>query len=164
MDCVKFIVIAIGIGLLVCVWRVLNWVWFRPKKLEKLLKEQGLKGNAYRILYGDTKQLSGRIKEANSKCMSLYDDNIAPRLVPFFLDTINKYGMFSFISHTQLFGVHSILPRPDMFMLLLLSRRKSCFKIFICSSLCYLYLVNLSTIHFANIRSLVGVKLQKYFR
>lgn len=84
---------AIIITLVVCIWRVLNWVWFRPKKLEKLLRKQGLKGNSYKILYGDMKELSGMIKEANSKPMNLSDD-IAPRLVPFFLDTIKKYGMF----------------------------------------------------------------------
>lgn len=90
---VKVSCAAIVITLLVCLWRVLNWVWFRPKKLEKLLRKQGLKGNSYRILYGDMKELSGMIKEANSKPMNLSDD-IAPRLVPFFLDTIKKYGMF----------------------------------------------------------------------
>ncbi|OIT30689.1 PREDICTED: cytochrome P450 CYP72A219-like [Nicotiana attenuata] len=87
---------AIIVTVVVCVWRVLNWVWFRPKKLEKLLRKQGLKGNSYRILYGDMKELSGMIKEANSKPMNLSDD-IAPRLVPFFLDTIKKYGKKSFV-------------------------------------------------------------------
>ncbi|KAL3333094.1 hypothetical protein AABB24_033256 [Solanum stoloniferum] len=101
MDCVQFIVkascSAIAITLLLCLWRVLNWIWFRPKKLEKLLKEQGVKGNSYSILYGDTKELSLRIKEVTSKCMSLYDDDIAQRSMPFFLDTIKKYGKKSFI-------------------------------------------------------------------
>ncbi|TMW88058.1 hypothetical protein EJD97_019086 [Solanum chilense] len=95
MDCVQFIVKAscsvIAITLLLCIWSVLNWIWFRPKKLEKLLKEQGVKGNSYSILYGDTKELSLRIKEVTSKSMSVYDDDIAPRSLPFFLDTIKKY-------------------------------------------------------------------------
>lgn len=98
MDYVQFIVKAscsvIAITLLLCIWSVLNWIWFRPKKLEKLLKEQGVKGNSYSILYGDTKELSLRIKEVTSKSMSVYDDDIAPRSLPFFLDTIKKYGMY----------------------------------------------------------------------
>ncbi|KAJ8532325.1 hypothetical protein K7X08_012248 [Anisodus acutangulus] len=77
--------------------RVLNWVWFTPKKLEKLLREQGVKGNSYRILYGDTKDLSAMIKEATSKPLSLSDDDVAPRMMPFFLETIKKYGKKSFI-------------------------------------------------------------------
>ncbi|XP_047271405.1 cytochrome P450 72A397-like [Capsicum annuum] len=101
MDCGQFIVISSCVTiitvLLVCLWRVLNWVWFRPKKLEKSLRQQGLKGNSYRILYGDTKDLSGMIKEAMSKPMNLSDDNIASRLVPFFLEIIKKYGKKSFI-------------------------------------------------------------------
>ncbi|KAH7512766.1 hypothetical protein FEM48_Zijuj12G0125100 [Ziziphus jujuba var. spinosa] len=27
-------------------WRVLNWVWFRPKRLERFLRQQGLSGNS----------------------------------------------------------------------------------------------------------------------
>ncbi|KAM3301983.1 hypothetical protein P3S67_016485 [Capsicum chacoense] len=101
MESVQFIVISTCVTivsvLLVCLWRVMNWVRFRPKKLEKLLRQQGLMGNSYRILYGDTKDLSGMVKEAMSKPMSIYDDNIAPRLVPFFLETIKKHGKKSFI-------------------------------------------------------------------
>lgn len=82
--------------LLVCLWRVLNWVWFHPKKLEKLLRKQGLKGNSYRVLYGDMKDLSRMIKETRSKPMNLSDhDDVAPRIVPFFLEIIKKYGRFS---------------------------------------------------------------------
>ncbi|MCD9560356.1 hypothetical protein HAX54_018978 [Datura stramonium] len=88
---------AIVITLFMCLWKVLNWVWFRPKKLEKLLRKQGLKGNSYRILYGDMKDLSGMIKEANSKPMNLSDHDLAPRMVPFFIETIKKYGMNPFI-------------------------------------------------------------------
>ncbi|PHT43616.1 Secologanin synthase [Capsicum baccatum] len=86
----------------------MNWVRFRPKKLEKLLRQQGLMGNSYRILYGDTKDLPGMVKEAMSKPMSLYDDNIAPRLVPFFLETIKKHGKKSFIW---------LGPRPQVFIM-----------------------------------------------
>ncbi|KAM3395740.1 hypothetical protein P3S68_004746 [Capsicum galapagoense] len=95
MDSVQFIVISYCVTivtvLLVCLWRLLNWVWFRPKKLEKLLRQQGLKGNSYGILYGDAKDLPGMVKEAMSKRMNLSDDNIAQRLVPFFLEIIKKY-------------------------------------------------------------------------
>ncbi|KAK1393365.1 hypothetical protein POM88_012421 [Heracleum sosnowskyi] len=31
-------------------WRVLNWVWLRPKNFEKHLRKQGFNGNSYRIL------------------------------------------------------------------------------------------------------------------
>ncbi|PHT44227.1 Cytochrome [Capsicum baccatum] len=63
-----------------------------PKKLKKLLKNQGLKENSYRILYGDMKELSGMTKEATSKPMNLSDHYIVPRMFPFFLEIIKKYA------------------------------------------------------------------------
>ncbi|XP_059282111.1 cytochrome P450 CYP72A219-like [Lycium ferocissimum] len=105
---VKVCCAAIAITLFVCLWRVLNWVWFRPKKLEKFLRKQGLKGNSYRVLYGDMKDQSGMIKEATAKPMNLSDDDVAPRMVPFLLETIKKYGKKSFIW----FG-----PRPQVLIM-----------------------------------------------
>lgn len=64
MDSIQIIVIAIS--LFVCLWRVVNWIWFKPKKLEKLLREQGLKGNSYRILYGDTKEFFQTLRIAGA--------------------------------------------------------------------------------------------------
>ncbi|CAN4103189.1 unnamed protein product [Withania somnifera] len=43
--------------LLLYTWKVLNWAWFRPKKLEKYLRQSGLNGNPYKLLYGDLKEL-----------------------------------------------------------------------------------------------------------
>ncbi|PHU12693.1 11-oxo-beta-amyrin 30-oxidase [Capsicum chinense] len=101
MDKIQIIVTvcraAIAIALFVCLWKVLNWIWFRPKKLEKLLRKQGLKGNSYRILYGDMKDSSRMSEEAYSKPMNLSDDDVRPRMLPFFLETIKKYGKKSFI-------------------------------------------------------------------
>ena len=79
--------------LLVYTWRVLNWAWFRPKKLENFLRQRGLKGNPYKLLYGDLNELTKSIVEAKSKPINFSDD-ITQRLIPFFLDSINKNGMF----------------------------------------------------------------------
>ncbi|GAY66724.1 hypothetical protein CUMW_251090 [Citrus unshiu] len=29
-------------------WMLLNWVWLKPKKLEKFLRKQGFSGNSYK--------------------------------------------------------------------------------------------------------------------
>jgi len=79
--------------LLVYTWRVLNWAWFRPKKLENILRQRGLKGNPYKLLYGDLNEFTKSIVEAKSKPINFSDD-IAQRLIPFFLNSINKNGMF----------------------------------------------------------------------
>lgn len=78
--------------LLTYTWRTLNWAYFTPKKLEKSLKKQGLKGNSYRLFYGDLKDMSKTIEEATSKPISLEDD-IKPRVIPFILKTVQKYGI-----------------------------------------------------------------------
>ncbi|XP_027127468.1 cytochrome P450 CYP72A219-like [Coffea arabica] len=83
-------------AILVVAWRVLNWVWLRPKKLEKRLKEQGLKGNPYRLLYGDFKEISTLIREAQSKPINLSDD-ILPRILPALPDALKKYGKSTYV-------------------------------------------------------------------
>jgi len=86
------IVIA-AILLVIYTWKVLNWAWFRPKKLEKYLRKSGLKGNPYKLLYGDLKELTKSVIEAKSKPINFSDD-VLQRLIPFFCDSINKNGMF----------------------------------------------------------------------
>ncbi|XP_048442639.1 cytochrome P450 CYP72A219 [Pyrus x bretschneideri] len=79
-----------------CAWRVLNWVWLRPKKLEKCLRQQGLAGNSYRLWSGDLKEISMMLKEAVSKPMSLSHDT-APRVLPYAHQSVSTYGKNSFI-------------------------------------------------------------------
>ncbi|KAH7512763.1 hypothetical protein FEM48_Zijuj12G0124800 [Ziziphus jujuba var. spinosa] len=77
--------VAVYVGLVSIVialaWRVLNWVWFGPKRLERFLRQQGLSGNSYRFLFGDLKESSMMTKEAKSKPMNLSHD-ITPRVLP----------------------------------------------------------------------------------
>ncbi|MCD7469252.1 hypothetical protein HAX54_008123 [Datura stramonium] len=86
----------VAILLVYFTWRVLNWVWFRPKKLEKCLKQNGLKGNPYKFPSGDMKELRNKLKEARSKPMN-FSDGILQRIVPLFHDAINKNGKSSFV-------------------------------------------------------------------
>ncbi|AET00725.1 putative 11-oxo-beta-amyrin 30-oxidase [Medicago truncatula] len=87
------IIVTVG---LIWAWRILNWLWLRPKKLEKLLREQGLQGNPYRILYGDIKDLLKMEKEARSKSMNLTDD-IMPRVIPYIQHNVKIHGKNSFM-------------------------------------------------------------------
>ncbi|RVW66300.1 Cytochrome P450 72C1 [Vitis vinifera] len=52
--------VAISFGFLTvlisCLWRLLNWGWLRPKRLERCLREQGLAGNSYRLYMGTSKR------------------------------------------------------------------------------------------------------------
>ncbi|XP_015159264.1 cytochrome P450 CYP72A219-like [Solanum tuberosum] len=78
-------------------WRILNYVWFKPKKLEKQLRQQGFKGNSYKLLYGDMKEMKKMIEEATSKPIDFSHDLIWPRINPFIHKTITNYGKNCFV-------------------------------------------------------------------
>jgi len=92
---------------LIWAWKILNWLWLKPKKLEKFLREQGLKGNSYRLLVGDIRDLLKMRKEATSKPMNLSDD-IAPRVFSYFHHSVAKYGMSLLVC--IIFDYYSIFP------------------------------------------------------
>ncbi|KAL3509070.1 hypothetical protein ACH5RR_028471 [Cinchona calisaya] len=77
-------------------WKLFNWVWLKPKRLEKLLREQGFNGNPYRLVFGDLKDIRAFLKEAHSKPINLSDD-VVPRIIPQFHNVIKKYGRKTYI-------------------------------------------------------------------
>ncbi|KAG5055990.1 hypothetical protein JHK85_008500 [Glycine max] len=92
-SCVCLVVILILA--LTLAWRVLNWLWLRPKRLERLLREQGLQGNPYRLLVGDLKEIMNMQKEVTSKPMNLSHD-IVPRVFSFLQHTLNTHGIINY--------------------------------------------------------------------
>ncbi|XP_008226302.2 PREDICTED: cytochrome P450 CYP72A219-like [Prunus mume] len=90
------VVAILCVGLITLGWKVVNWVWLKPKKLERYLRQQGLSGNSYRLLIGDLTDNSKMTKEALSKPMEFSHD-IVPYVLPLLQETFNKYGKKSFI-------------------------------------------------------------------
>ncbi|XP_050367433.1 cytochrome P450 72A397-like [Argentina anserina] len=79
-------------------WSVLDWLWLKPKKLERCLREQGLKGNSYRFFHGDMKENSVMLTQAKSKPMTLSSSHdIVSRFLPFLDQTVKIYGKNSFV-------------------------------------------------------------------
>lgn len=80
-----------------CMWRVVRWVWLRPRAIERCLRKQGLKGPPYRLLHGDMKQLATMARQAatNAKPISFSDDFL-PTILPFYHHNIKTYGNFVF--------------------------------------------------------------------
>ncbi|KAJ0428271.1 putative secologanin synthase [Helianthus annuus] len=74
-------------------WRFLNWVWLRPKAMEKSLREQGLNGNPYKFLFGDLKEMVQMSQQAKLKPIKL-TDSIVPRVMPFNYASAKTYGMY----------------------------------------------------------------------
>ena len=90
--------------LVILSWRILNWAWFKPKKREKCLRQQGLRGNSYNLVFGDMKETVRMIQEAKSKPINFTND-IVSRVMPFIDKTIKTYGMFYL--QIQLFKVYT---------------------------------------------------------
>ncbi|KAF5794076.1 putative secologanin synthase [Helianthus annuus] len=77
-------------------WKLLNWIWLKPKKLEKWLRSEGYKGNSYKFLMGDMIELATIVKEGKSKPIPVTHD-ITSYALPFDHHIISKYGEKSFI-------------------------------------------------------------------
>lgn len=72
--------------------KLANRYWFRPKKIEKRLREQGFRGNPYKFIFGDAKDMEGMRAQATTKPMELSDD-VASRILPYYNRMVQKYGM-----------------------------------------------------------------------
>ncbi|GFP98839.1 cytochrome p450 cyp72a219 [Phtheirospermum japonicum] len=79
------------LGLIALTVKFLNWVWFRPKKLEKYLRKQGLQGNSYRLLLGDMKDLISVTKQEQPKSIQI-SDHLTPHILPYYHQIRIKYG------------------------------------------------------------------------
>ncbi|GER43563.1 cytochrome P450 [Striga asiatica] len=91
----KFVIVPVLSIVGVLAWQFINWAWVRPKRIERLFRKQGMKGTTYKPLLGDMKEVDELYKKAYAKPIDFGDD-IVPRLMPNILDTVNKYGNFSF--------------------------------------------------------------------
>ncbi|XP_057791214.1 cytochrome P450 716A67-like [Salvia miltiorrhiza] len=75
--------------------KLLNTLWFHPRKLEKLLRQQGFIGNPYRLLLGDMKDYIKAVKEEQPRSIPL-SDQIMPHVFAYEHRIISKYGPNSF--------------------------------------------------------------------
>ncbi|XP_059454567.1 cytochrome P450 CYP72A616-like [Corylus avellana] len=87
----KNLAISSALLILCAVIRVVYTIWWRPKSLEKQLRQQGIKGTSYKLLHGDMKEIKKSTIQALSKPMTL-NHRIAPRVLPFFHEMVQKYG------------------------------------------------------------------------
>ncbi|KAK9092509.1 hypothetical protein Syun_027420 [Stephania yunnanensis] len=75
------------------------WVstWWRPKKMERQLRRQGVSGTPYKLLHGDLKESSEALAEACSKPILLsHSHSIAARVMPYVHRTVQKYGKVTY--------------------------------------------------------------------
>ncbi|GJM93835.1 hypothetical protein PR202_ga10425 [Eleusine coracana subsp. coracana] len=84
-----------GILGLVPIWlagRLLNQLWWQPRRLERALRAQGLRGTSYHFLTGDLKDYGRLSREAWSKPLPLRCHDIAPRVMPLVHKLVQEHG------------------------------------------------------------------------
>uniref|UniRef100_A0A0D9V362 Cytochrome P450 n=1 Tax=Leersia perrieri TaxID=77586 RepID=A0A0D9V362_9ORYZ len=90
-------ILAYGLLGLVVRWQaglLLHWLWLRPRprRLELALRAQGLRGTSYRFLVGYLREHRRLKREACARPLPLRYHDIAPRVVPFFYNTVRAHG------------------------------------------------------------------------
>ncbi|KAL6842593.1 hypothetical protein ACP4OV_027437 [Aristida adscensionis] len=78
-----------------CAVRALEWAWWRPRRLGRALRAQGLRGTAYRSLAGDAALMERLNWEARSRPMPLGCHDVVPRAMPLFHQAMKEHGKTS---------------------------------------------------------------------
>jgi hypothetical protein len=76
--------------------RLLDRLWWRPRRLERELRAQGIRGTSYRFLAGDLTRKARLNKEAWSRPLPLRCHDIAPHVAPFLYNTVQEHGKTCF--------------------------------------------------------------------
>lgn len=88
---------AVAAGFVVVFLRLLNWAWLRPRRLDRALRAQGLRGTTYRFVYGDAARMEQLRKEREAKPLPDLTHDIIPRIAPLFQEAMREHGKISFI-------------------------------------------------------------------
>lgn len=83
--------VAVAAGFVVVFLRLLNWLWLRPRRLDRALRAQGLRGTTYRPIYGDASRMEQLRKERQAKPLPPSHD-IIPRVAPLFQEAMREHG------------------------------------------------------------------------
>ncbi|XP_050873053.1 11-oxo-beta-amyrin 30-oxidase [Lathyrus oleraceus] len=114
-------------------WYLLNKLWFKPKRFEKLLISQGLHGDAYKLSLFDNSKQNHMMKlqhEATYKSIGLFKE-AAPSIFTPVHQTVHKYGNNSFLWEgttpkvvitdpdqiKQVFNMIEDFPKPKLYSL-----------------------------------------------
>ncbi|RWW50523.1 hypothetical protein BHE74_00043284 [Ensete ventricosum] len=86
-------------------FKVLDFLWWRPKRLEEHFARQGIRGPPYRFFVGCVKEMVGLMFDASSKpMMPQTSHNILPRVLSFYHHWKKIYGTCSSSSSSSCHG------------------------------------------------------------
>ncbi|RCV26297.1 hypothetical protein SEVIR_5G241200v4 [Setaria viridis] len=77
--------------------QVLEWAWLAPRRMERALRAQGLRGNRYRFLWGDLKEERRLTAAALARPVPMdRPHDILPRVSPLLHRAVEEHGKLSF--------------------------------------------------------------------
>ncbi|KAJ0962283.1 hypothetical protein J5N97_030111 [Dioscorea zingiberensis] len=90
----RYVMAFVAVGMsLVMVMKVLELLWWRPRRLEEHFARQGIRGPPYKFFLGNVKEMVGYMLEASSKPMMPHNShNILPRVLSFYHHWKKIYG------------------------------------------------------------------------
>lgn len=104
-----------AVAALLLVWaaQMLEWAWLAPRRMERALRAQGLRGTQYRFLHGDLTEDLRLVTAARSKPVPMdRPHDFIPRVAPLLHRALEEHGtvlalllqyLFSFV---LFFGEH----------------------------------------------------------
>ncbi|TVU35842.1 hypothetical protein EJB05_17749, partial [Eragrostis curvula] len=101
-----------GVVALWFAWRALEWGWLSPRRLERALRAQGLRGTTYRFPDGDLKEEALLVAAERAKPMPLRSHGISARLQPLVHNVVKEHGKISMVWNGPMPSV--ILGEPKM--------------------------------------------------
>ncbi|XP_061993014.1 cytochrome P450 CYP749A22-like [Rosa rugosa] len=94
----------LSVLLLLALIKAFHKLWWTPIRIQNLMALQGIQGPSYRLIYGNTKEISNMKKEAMSRSTNLSHD-IFPRVQPHIYTWTKSYGK----TFLQWYGLRPIL-------------------------------------------------------
>ncbi|XP_028796131.1 cytochrome P450 72A68-like [Neltuma alba] len=79
------------------VWKMAKWVWVDPKKMERRLREEGLRGHPYRFWVGDLTRMANMQKQATSSPLPSHSHDVISRVLPFDHHLVTRHGKNPFM-------------------------------------------------------------------
>ncbi|KAK1665830.1 hypothetical protein QYE76_053989 [Lolium multiflorum] len=72
--------------------RLLDQLWWQPRRLERALRAQGLRGTSYRFLIGDANDYARQNREVWSRPLPLRCHDIGAHVMPFLYNNVEEHG------------------------------------------------------------------------
>ncbi|KAM7480382.1 hypothetical protein LguiA_028595 [Lonicera macranthoides] len=87
-----FWMLVFSYGVLLLLMKVVVYLWWRPRRIERHFSKQGIRGPPYQLFIGNLKELVSLTLKASSQPMPYFSHDILPRVLSFYHHWKKIYG------------------------------------------------------------------------